>query len=288
MLATDERRRCGGAAVLLFTDLDGTLLDSEDYSFDESIDAVRSLQVQGVPIIFCSSKTRAEQETYRDMIGVRDPFIVEDGSALFVPEGYFSERPAGSTSRDGYHVVELGTGYDEVRRLAALLEKDLGARGYGSMSSAEVSELTGLSHQEAVLAKEREYSETVAIDEEHVHRAMELIKGRGFTATFGGKFHTIKGDTDKGRAVDAMVRLYVNDLGPVRSVGIGDSENDHPMLRAVDEAYLVTREGLGATPGECPCKPVRSFSEAAESVCWRLSSETDRDGGPRGTRTGIG
>ena len=282
MSATDERGRARRPPAVLFTDLDGTLLDPDDYSFTASIEAVRTLQADGVPVVFCSSKTRAEQERYRESMDVQDPFVVEDGSAVFVPEGYFSEPPDGSLERDGYRVIELGTPYDEVRRLAAVLERDLGAKGYGSMSSDEVSELTGLSAVEAPLAKRREYSETVVIDKGHVERAMGLIEDSGLTATFGGRFHTIKGDTDKGKAVMTVVDLYEREFGPVLSIGVGDSWNDLPMLRAVDEAYLVVRKDPRISPEEPSCRPVGSFNEAVESARRRLSlGRGAGGGGPR-------
>ena len=46
--------------LVIFTDLDGTLLDGNTYAFDaatEALDAARSHQI---PVVLVSSKTRAE------------------------------------------------------------------------------------------------------------------------------------------------------------------------------------------------------------------------------------
>ncbi|RLG21689.1 hypothetical protein DRN72_03465 [Methanosarcinales archaeon] len=43
-------------AWVVFTDLDGTLLDSE-YSFEEALDTLRWLEDNHIPVVFCSSKT---------------------------------------------------------------------------------------------------------------------------------------------------------------------------------------------------------------------------------------
>jgi predicted mannosyl-3-phosphoglycerate phosphatase (HAD superfamily) len=57
----------------------------------------------------------------------------------------------------------------------------------------------------------------------------------------GGRFHHLVGSSDKGKAVQTLTELYRRDRGPVRTVGLGDSPNDEPMLRAVDVPVLIRR-----------------------------------------------
>ena len=76
--------------LVIYTDLDGTLLDHETYSFDAARQALDRLQAQAIPLIFCTSKTRSETEMWRARMQNAHPFIVENGGALFVPAGYFS------------------------------------------------------------------------------------------------------------------------------------------------------------------------------------------------------
>ena len=75
---------------VLFTDLDGTLLDA-NYSCELVKPVVKELKRKGVPIVFCTTKTRAECEYYRRELRINDPFIVENGSAIFIPVGYFTQ-----------------------------------------------------------------------------------------------------------------------------------------------------------------------------------------------------
>jgi mannosyl-3-phosphoglycerate synthase len=79
----------GAAKKVVFTDLDGSLLHPLTYSYTQALDALRLLQEREIPIIFCSAKTRAEQEVYREELGVKAPFIVENGGAIFIPRDYF-------------------------------------------------------------------------------------------------------------------------------------------------------------------------------------------------------
>ncbi len=57
--------------------------------------------------------------------------------------------------------------------------------------------------------------------------------------TYGGKFYSVIGKTDKGRAVKKLVELFKKELGKVESIGVGDSPNDFPMLEVVDKPFLI-------------------------------------------------
>jgi ribonucleotide monophosphatase NagD (HAD superfamily) len=46
---------------LVFTDLDGTLLDHDTYDWTPARDALDRLTRAGIPVVFTSSKTAAEQ-----------------------------------------------------------------------------------------------------------------------------------------------------------------------------------------------------------------------------------
>jgi len=58
---------------VFFTDLDGTLLDFHTYSFNPALPALEHLKAHEVPLIICSSKTRAEIEFYRNKLDNNHP-----------------------------------------------------------------------------------------------------------------------------------------------------------------------------------------------------------------------
>lgn len=97
--------------LIVFTDLDGTLLDRETYSFEQALPALEVIQQKGIPLILSSSKTRAEIEIYRRELGYDHPFISENGGAIFIPKNYFSFQFPYDRELDGYDVLELGTFY---------------------------------------------------------------------------------------------------------------------------------------------------------------------------------
>ena len=128
--------------LIIFSDLDGTLLDQRrGYSFDEASPALEAVRDKGIPLILCSSKTRAEVEVIRGRMGNEDPYIVENGGAIFIPEGYFDFILERVRKEAGYLVIELGTSYGNLRRALKEIEGQAGCRllGYGDMSAEEVS-----------------------------------------------------------------------------------------------------------------------------------------------------
>jgi mannosyl-3-phosphoglycerate phosphatase len=228
---------------VVFTDLDGTLLDRETYSPREALPAVELLLNKETPIVFCSSKTRKEQELYRKQLSINDPFIVEDGGAVFSPRSYFPFPADYAKHVNGYDVIELGTPYAQIRTALQTVQSELNLEivGYGDLSAAEVSSLTGLSEDAAVRAKQREYQETVVsrYSEQDLDRLDRALKKRGLVLSPAARFMGVGGATDKGIAVDVLTTMYRLRHLDIHTVGIGDSFNDIPLFLSVDIPVLV-------------------------------------------------
>lgn len=225
--------------TIIITDLDGTLLDAATYSCAPARQALDIIRERGIPLILCSSKTRAEIEALRGELDNHHPFISENGGGVFIPHGYFTAPFAGEDS-GGYRLVTLGTPYAEIRRQFVRLREELRARvrGFGDMTAEEVAALTGLSVDEGQRARRRDFDEPFVFEgapDEHFLRAIEEA---GLRWTEGRLFH-IMGEHDKGRAVSLLKTLYENQSGAVESIGLGDSLNDLAMLQAVELPVLV-------------------------------------------------
>ncbi|MDD5558984.1 mannosyl-3-phosphoglycerate phosphatase [Candidatus Methylomirabilis sp.] len=233
------------AHLIIYTDLDGTLLDHETYSFGLAQEALKEVERRGIPLVLCTSKTRAEVEQYRQLLNNHDPFIVENGGATFIPKGYFAFAYPYQKEIAEYHVIEAGIPYPQLVAALNMAREESGVKvvGFSDLSAEEVARLTGLLPEEARLAKEREYDEPFLVhgSEEEAERVKVLLRKQGFLCTQGGRFDHLTGRNDKGRAVSTLTGLFQQAWGRVRTVGIGDSQNDLPMLRTVDVAILVQR-----------------------------------------------
>jgi mannosyl-3-phosphoglycerate synthase len=236
-------RQAQKAMKVVFTDLDGTLLHPVSYSYAAALDSVRKLQEAGVPIVFCSAKTMAEQQVYRQELGIKDPFIIENGAAILVPKDYFRFPFSFSRVTDDYLIIELGIPYDEVRDKIKGLFDRCGAKitCFSDLSTEEVAKVTGLNLMMAGLVRKREYSGTIIIegDKKQLESALATMRGEGLTCVFGGKFYEVYQGADKGKAVKILVELFKLNFGDVYTIGIGDSLNDSEMLAAVDLPILV-------------------------------------------------
>jgi mannosyl-3-phosphoglycerate phosphatase len=232
-------------AIVVFTDLDGTLLDRITYSYDRALPAIKQLVRKSIPVVFCSSKTRAEQEVYRYEMGLFHPFVVENGGAIFIPKGYFPFEFDYHRTEDGYQVIELGIAYREVRRILRQVKSGVKVdiKGFGDMTDTEVADATGLDLQAAMRAKKREYTETVKFEgtSDELNRTLNAIKEAGLNYARGGRYYDIMGPNDKGKAVEILIDLFQKKLGCLKTAGIGDSPNDIPMLFTVDMPVLVQR-----------------------------------------------
>ncbi len=232
--------------LIIFTDLDGTLLDYSTYSFEAALPALKMLKGKNIPLIICSSKTRKEIEYYRKKLGNNHPFISENGGGIFIPKEYvgFNVRNlSDEKSEDDYQIISLGAKYSALRSAIEELKKEgLNVKGFGDMSIEEVVEIAGVTHEEAEMAKERDFDEPFIFEgsEEKTRRLFNSIKSKGFNYTQGRFFH-ILGNSDKGKAVSILIDLYKRKFAEIVTIAIGDSPNDITMLEKVEYPIIVQK-----------------------------------------------
>jgi mannosyl-3-phosphoglycerate phosphatase family protein len=234
--------------LIVFTDLDGTLLDSKTYSFEPALPALELMRKKRIPLLICSSKTRTEIESYREKLRNSSPFISENGGGIFIPKGYFDPEVYDAYpsffDKGNYRALVLGAQYTALRSaLRELQSEGFEVRGYGDMEAEELSYITGLSLAEAEKAKEREFDEPFVLTDgkQGVQGLPEAIEAKGFHLT-QGRFQHLLGDSDKGKAVSILIGMYKKQFGEIVTVAVGDGPNDIPMFHAVDHAVIVQKK----------------------------------------------
>jgi mannosyl-3-phosphoglycerate synthase len=231
------------ARKVVYTDLDGTLLHPLSNSYSQALEGLRHLQGKKVPIIFCSAKTLAEQEILRKELEISDPFIVENGGAIYIPKEYFRFPFSYNKSVGEYLVIELGASYAEIRQRLKMVVETGACKftAFGDIGVEEVARHTGLNLQQAQLAKERQYSETIILagNQRDKEIMLDAIHKEGLHCAFGGRFFEVSLGSDKGKAVKILNELFKLNFDEIITYGIGDGENDIPMLNSVDHPILV-------------------------------------------------
>jgi mannosyl-3-phosphoglycerate phosphatase len=236
------------------TDLDGCLLDHRTYRAGPARRVLQHLRRLGVPVVLCTSKTRAELRALRRELGGPYLAIVEDGAGIFVPAGIAPtlRLPAARRVRDG-RLVRLAPGYARVRQVFAALQRGIGGAvvGFGDMTVADVATATGLSTVAARLARRREFDEpfVFASDERRHARVLTRRAARhGLVVTRGGRFWHLHGRSDKGRATRLARELLQRAHDALFIIALGDSPLDASMLREAELPIIVPRPDGSADP----------------------------------------
>ena len=213
--------------LIVFSDLDGTLLDHETYSWAAAEPALAALRAQGIPLVLASSKTALEIAPLRAAMGFSHcPAIVENGAGLLA---------AGADPQ----ALDDGD-YLEIRAALTRLDPDLRAQfqGFGDLDAAGVARLTGLSLEDAASAKARQFSEpgTFSGDAEARAAFVSALTKFGLCATQGGRFLTLS----KGATKADQIASLTAQLAPhARTMALGDAPNDLAMLMACDIGVII-------------------------------------------------
>lgn len=236
---------------VLFTDLDGTMLDHHTYQAKQSAAVLESLQKAGVPLIFCSSKTFDEQRFYQKKLGIYAPLVVENGSAVYIPDhflpGHFNLLP----KTVGGYFYQTFAHVDIVIVRSILSEISfkyhVPIAGYANSDENTLIKATGLKPMALKRARNRHFTETLHIpsltDTEAAQWLSDQLKPYDLMLVKGGRFWSVQSKfAGKGHALrwmKSMLQDYFNHKIPVYA--IGDSANDLPMLQAADRAFLVKK-----------------------------------------------
>jgi mannosyl-3-phosphoglycerate phosphatase len=230
--------------IVIFTDLDGTLLDHDTYEWVAAKPALNHCKQNGIPLIAVSSKTRAEIEVFQQSLGIAAPFISENGGGIYLPKESHPERPEGAVSEENLWKWSLGPSYGDLVDALNDIRDELGWRilGFSDMTSEEISNYTGLDPETSHLAALREYDEPFIIAEPVEKDVTVLEKAaerRGFKITEGGRFYHIHGKKDKGEAVKRLILWYKRSQPRLITIALGDSPTDFSMLEQVDYPVLI-------------------------------------------------
>ncbi len=229
---------------IVFTDLDGTLLDHRTYDYSSALPALAKLQEKQIPLVFCTSKTAAEMIPFRTEIKNEDPFIVENGGGIYIPKSYFSTLPVENRKSDHFLVISRGLPYIQLQEILVRISKECGltVQSFDQLTASELADRSGLSLEQAQRSLQREFDLPFSIVSPRPNRSQleERVQQLGLKLIQGGRFLHLSSNSAKGGAVAQLIGLYqANRRGPIRSIGLGDSRNDLSMLGEVDIPVII-------------------------------------------------
>ncbi|WP_309497151.1 HAD-IIB family hydrolase [Sulfurovum sp.] len=216
--------------IIIFTDLDGTLLDHTNYSFEAAMPMLDFIKANDIPLIIVTSKTKNEVLRIQKLLDLKAPFIVENGAGIFMPFA------------DGYEEIALGFDYEYIRSCFLKYAKSIQMHGFFDMSDEEVAKHTNLSVENAADARKRTFTEPFILkDENRLSELTKIANEDGLDIVKGGRFnHLITQGQDKSNAIKHFIKYYKKNWeADVKTIALGDSANDMSMLQSVDTPILI-------------------------------------------------
>lgn len=231
--------------LLVFTDMDGTLMDHHSYSYEAAIPMLEQLKRLGIPVIPTTSKTFAEVTVLRKEIGLAGPFITENGAAVFIPKNFLPHQPSDTKLVGDYWLKEFTFGKEHwlgILQQGAEQFADL-FQQFSKMTTAQICLATGLDESSAKRAGQRQYGEPVLWHGGEQERAQFIYKltKLGASPVEGGRFIHVCGNCDKGTALNWLVDEFSRQHPDTTcvSVALGDSKNDIAMLEVATIAVRI-------------------------------------------------
>ena len=225
--------------ILIFTDLDGSLLNHNNFEFKEIKNFILNCIKNGIKIIPNTSKTKSEIQVFLDQLGQNLPFIVENGAAIhnlnLVQTEFKFKKNSLVFSRSVSEILEI-------------LKKNISAEFQKSclflkeMSSTEQMKILGLNKKYLPFALNRDYSIPLVFDgsKELVNEFTSLLKKIGLKLHEGGRIYNICDDCSKGKAMTTLIKKLKNELNlNSNTIVIGDSPNDISMLNVSDQPCII-------------------------------------------------
>ena len=216
--------------VWIVTDLDGTLIDVE-YNIKPAINTLNWLKDMGIPVIPCTSKTAAEVEKFRIDYQLTDPYIVENGSAIY----------GLNYDKLGISEVDLGRKHSEIKPFLDKLSHIIGYRliAFEDLPTKEIRKLTGLSNQEISLAVKRQWSVPFLNPcSDDMTRLTQVANDFNLTIVQGNRMsHLLDKSCSKGNAINRL--KSITKQSNIIVIGLGDSPNDRSLLEVADIPIVV-------------------------------------------------
>jgi predicted mannosyl-3-phosphoglycerate phosphatase (HAD superfamily) len=236
--------------ILVLSDVDGVLNDPKPASLARAASALMPIADDRCALVLCSRYTRAELEILQQKLGINQPFVAENGAAVFIPAGHFGVPIPGSRRQGGYDVVEFARPLAEV--LSAVrevcLRLDLDLRGFSEMTVDEVARARGISPLRGRLAKLCEYMEPCRpAYSEQVTRGQlaRALEPKGLSILRRGQDEFVGEALAPGIAVTFVRSLYRHRFGSLRTFGLADGMADDTLLSGTDHRVIVQDDDGG-------------------------------------------
>ena len=217
------------ASLWVVSDVDGTLMD-HSYDLTPAKETIEILQKLSIPVILCTSKTASEVKVIREELNLTDPYIVENGAAIY---GESLEKVNGE--------IILGKKYELLEEILNFISKEIDYHliPLNSLSDNEATKLTGLKGNSLNLMRDRHWSMPFLNPPSFLEEKINICCKKFKVDVFKGNrmSHLLSINSNKGKAINVLKKY--SKIQNIQIVGLGDSPNDFPLLLNSDIRIVI-------------------------------------------------
>ncbi|MDO4483135.1 MAG: Cof-type HAD-IIB family hydrolase [Clostridia bacterium] len=254
---------------VIFSDVDGTLLNDDHQLTDVTRDAVRRLLAQEIPFVVVSARSPGGIFPILDDLGIRQPIIAHGGSQILDEnrntihsETFPMElavRVTDYIDNSGldacWNAFQLNDWMVRDKTDPKLLEEEAIVRA--KARACDLRTMSGGINKILVICRE-EHSE------EMWHRLAETFPELDIVRSGRLNIEVMPKGITKGTGAAAFCRLRGLDLE--NAWAFGDQYNDLPMLRAVGHGYLMDSAPDALKDGSLPMAPHNNDNGLAQML----------------------
>ena len=216
--------------IWIVTDVDGTLMD-HSYDLNPARETIIRLKELKIPVILCTSKTASEVKVIQKDLGLNDPYIVENGAAIYC-----------DSNIEGSWEIILGESYQKLEYILKKLSYDIDFQliPLNDLSDSDANSLTGLSGDSLNLMRERHWSMPFLNPPDHLEEDLKQFCKKYEVVIFRGNrmSHLLSKNSSKGKAIKKLKEFSKN--SDLKIIGLGDSPNDLPLLQEADYRIVIS------------------------------------------------
>ena len=217
------------SSLWVVSDVDGTLMD-HSYDLTPAKETIKKLQKLSIPVILCTSKTAAEVKVIRKELNLSDPYIVENGAAIY-----------GESLKQVNGKIILGEKYETLEEILNFISKEIDFKliPLNNLTDEEATQLTGLKGNSLNLMRDRHWSMPFLNPPSSLEEKINFCCEKFKVAIFKGNrmSHLLSKNSNKGKAINAL-KKYSN-IKNIQIIGLGDSPNDLPLLLNSDIKIVI-------------------------------------------------
>ena len=222
-------------SLIIFTDLDGSLLHRETFKFDPIKDYIKDLINNEIIIIPNSSKTEKEIEKFNEELGVELPYISENGSLISGLNLINSNFPNKIIlSREKEELLEIFNLKvpEKIKNKCLLISK---------LDKKKQEKIFGQKDDRLNDVLSRKYTLPFLFNGEKKdkNRLIKILSSNSLTLQEGGRVLNLCDNVNKVKSMNKVIKILKKTKNKIKTIAVGDNYNDLDMLKNCDIPCLV-------------------------------------------------